>query len=522
MDVGARDPLADLRELIVVEAEARAHRRACQPGRAPRRRSRGSTASSSRRAVTAEDRGRAAQRAVGEPHAQGRRLVAARSRPSLGLVRRRDRRTPPRSAARTPRCPGTSRSRRAARASGRRRGGGGSPRAAPRPGGRGRGRRGRGCCGPSATSSIRAVGVPVAQRRPRRRRSARMSACSASSSVSAALRAALGERWWRSIAGCRPTSVCSPCTSRPQEASRRLCAIRRVPHRRRGVQQHQVHVAVRTASACSTRRWLTGRRVSPNIVKPRRQRHQTSGSASSARARRLEPLGQARYADGLAQPPPELRLPAGRGALVDAAGLAARPCLDQLRAAHRVLVEQPRDVREPCIAVLVAAAQVAGQRLEPGLLERLLDDLDQRPDQARRLPRVALRCDPAGQRQRSGDQAAGKRELDVRADAVACAGAAAEPGREPLCEPALDPARRHGHDLGREWVGSDSGKQLGERVRQYVCSFCAMDYQHGAEPSQSIASRGRQDPSVDSHAWIRPGPALQLDPERPSRTPLPG
>ena len=51
---------------------------------------------------------------------------------------------------------------------------------------------------------------------------------------------------------------------------------------------------------------------------PRRQRHDL-GLGLESRARRLESLRQARNADGLTQPPPELRLPAGRGVLVDAA-----------------------------------------------------------------------------------------------------------------------------------------------------------------------------------------------------------
>src|SRR5579875_542362 len=65
---------------------------------------------------------------------------------------------------------------------------------------------------------------------------------------------------------------------------------------------------------------------------------------------------------------------------------------------------------------------MAGQRLEPRLLERLLDDIDQRPDEAGRLPWVPLGGDAAGQRQRPGDQAAGEGESHVGADAVSQAG----------------------------------------------------------------------------------------------------
>ena len=117
------------------------------------------------------------------------------------------------------------------------------------------------------------------------------------------------------------------------------------------------------ASARSTSRWPVGSRVSPNS-EMRSGRSSSDGLRAQPLARGLEPLGRARRAEPLAQPPPQLRLPRG---LVGNVDLAARPAAHHRRAVQRVAVEQLGEVadgreaaRAPVRVVLVAQVAARG------------------------------------------------------------------------------------------------------------------------------------------------------------------
>jgi hypothetical protein len=111
-------------------------------------------------------------------------------------------------------------------------------------------------------------------------------------------------------------------------------------------------------------------------------------------ARVLDPLGRPRDADPFAGAPPQLRLPGriGRHAGV----VAARPRPHHLGAVQRVAGEQVREVTqagEPP-PLLERAFEVLLERAQPGLVEAVVDDGEQRPDASLRHPRVAVGVDP--------------------------------------------------------------------------------------------------------------------------------
>ena len=132
-DPGLLDPAGDRLEVALGEPEPAPDRTAGDQVE-HRARLRPSAGEVEQRADHGEQR-------VGLRRAPGRRAAPGAAGPGDPRPRPDPSRTPPRSAARRTRCPGTSPGCRAARASGRRRAGPAPPRAAPRPGATGRGTR---------------------------------------------------------------------------------------------------------------------------------------------------------------------------------------------------------------------------------------------------------------------------------------------------------------------------------------------------------------------------------------------
>ena len=145
-----------------------------------------------------------------------------------------------------------------------------------------------------------------------------------------------------------------------------------VPQRGRRVVQPQVHVAV--LGQRSEHLHPGGRQpAGAEHREPRRQVAQRR-LVAQPRARVLEQLGRARRAERVAQPAPQLGLPAQ--ILVERRAVAAlvpprRPRAQHLRPRLPVLVEHPgqppRD-REPPALVLAVAAEVLRQRPAPRLV----------------------------------------------------------------------------------------------------------------------------------------------------------
>ena len=222
------------------------------------------------------------------------------------------------------------------------------------------------------------------------------------------------------------------------------------PQLGRGVEEEEVHVP------------LGRQRVQDVEVARRQTRQAEEGHARrqvdegrlgpQPRAGVVQPLGRARLADAFAQPPPQLGLPAVVAPL--------RPRAEHRRPMDGVAVVEIGDVphaaqpaRAPGrVRVGSRSAEVRRQRRQPGLAERRLDHVEQRPDRPRRQPRIGLPVDAGSRGDGPVDEPARERELDVRAHAVGAAGRGAEHGRQPLRQPALDAARRHGDDLGLQRV----------------------------------------------------------------------
>jgi hypothetical protein len=191
--------------------------------------------------------------------------------------------------------------------------------------------------------------------------------------------------------------------------------------------------------------------------------------------------------DPLAQPPPELRLPhAIRG---DVPILPASPGTNHLRPMQRVAIEQLREMpnrTEPPsptrrVHVIGAPAQMRGQAGEPRLPQTPIHHLEQSPNRPLRQPRIRIRLDPRRRRHRIPDKPPGRREVDVRAHPIAPPIRCPKPVRHPLGEPPLHPARRHGNDLGREWLGHRVGQQHPKRLDKAVSPLGSMDVEHVAK-----------------------------------------
>ena len=205
-----------------------------------------------------------------------------------------------------------------------------------------------------------------------------------------------------------------------------------LPQRGRGVQQEQVHVAL----GAERPQHLQPPGGQPREAEDRQAVRQLDelGLLAQARARGLDPLGRVGLAGAGAQPPPQLRLPARVGRQPRAGGVdvaAVRPRADHAGALERVAVEQLGDVahaREPPrlarrVGGVQRRAEVVGEAAQPRLVQRGVDDLQQRPHQPLGQPRVGVGLDPGRDGHRLVGQPPRRRELDVRAHAVGAAAA---------------------------------------------------------------------------------------------------
>ena len=162
-------------------------------------------------------------------------------------------------------------------------------------------------------------------------------------------------------------------------------------------------------------------------------------------------------------------------------GNTGRPRREHGRPVGGISVEQ---AREPaCHGIPAATAilllgdrhpvpEVRRQGAAPRLADRLVDDLEQRPDQAVRSPRVVA----IGARHR-GHHRVRMRELHAGADAVRVAVAAAQPMRQLLRQPAFRAAGGDGDDFLGEDVGQRVGQQFGQPEHQSIGPFAAVDVQ---------------------------------------------
>ena len=205
-----------------------------------------------------------------------------------------------------------------------------------------------------------------------------------------------------------------------------------------------------------------------------------AGLGAQPRAGVLEALGRPGSADALAKREPQARLP------VVLAGAVRGPAPDRVGAVQRVAVEQVGEVtdggeppRSPQrIGGAGVAAEMLGEQGQPGFLQALVDDVEQRPDGALGPPRIRLGIDAGRRGHRVAHEAEREREAHVRADAVGAVGRRAQAGREALGDPALDTARRHGHDLGRERVGGRLGEQVAQGLDEAVGAVGTVDVEH--------------------------------------------
>ena len=230
------------------------------------------------------------------------------------------------------------------------------------------------------------------------------------------------------------------------------------------------------ASARSTSRCAGGQPREAEQREPRREVGEARVGAQrparrAARARRGSGTGSR-----VAQPPPQLGLPAG--------ALARRPPLEHLGPVERVAVEQPGDVADareapPAPRLVGRVAEVVGEPAPAtarAATRRRSPAAARRPARAATGPRRGRSPTPAPPRRPAAARAAGSRRSRTRRRARP--GATPEPGRHPLAQPALHPARGHGDDLARERIRQRIGEQRGQRRDERVRAFGSMDVQH--------------------------------------------
>ena len=258
---------------------------------------------------------------------------------------------------------------------------------------------------------------------------------------------------------------------------------------------------------------------------------QEIGLGPQAAASLTKTLGWALRPDALSQEQPELDLPAVLAELRGAGG----PALQHVRPVHRIAVEEVRhvpDAREPPGAILFGAGllDVLGQRRQPGLVEMVLDDLDERPHRPLRHPRVQLRVGVECPRQGVRDQRARKGKSRcwrrcrpavrrwhpgapraAASTSARCPGSAPRPPRPPsghrADRPRAEPASRRGHRPARIGGGaaprqSTSTLFPGDPLGKASCSEavratpCRCGRRPRAAPRWSIAPpRRRTDPA---------------------------
>ncbi len=253
-----------------------------------------------------------------------------------------------------------------------------------------------------------------------------------------------------------------------------------VPQDRGRVGQPQVHVAVGSQG---------GQHPVLGPVQPGQPEHrQPLGEvqvrvAGGQPVERLgQPLGGRRDRELGAQPSPELSLPGAvraQGGAVGVHVLPGPPPVQQLGALGPVPGEQvgrPAGGQPaPTAARLLgrATAQVAPQQLGPGVVPSHVEDRQDRPDRARRVPRIGVGVHVGQRGQGGGHQSAHRGEVDSRAHPQSVG--------QLLRQPTLHTPGGHGDHLGRERVRQRGGQQIGQPGHQPVGPLGAVQVEtHGA------------------------------------------
>ena len=250
-----------------------------------------------------------------------------------------------------------------------------------------------------------------------------------------------------------------------------------IPQHRRRV--HQEEVDVPALSDGFEHLEIAGRQPGESEQRKSGRELQEIGSCPQPLAGLAQALGRARCPDALTQEAPELDLP---GRLVELRR-AGGPALQHVGSMHRIAVEEVRhmpDAREPPGSVFLGGGllDVLGQWRQPGLVEMVLDDLNERPHRPLRHPGVQVRISVECSRQRVRDQRAWKREFDVGADAVLSSVAGAQMRRQLLRQPPLDTPRRHRDHLGSHGVPERIGQKSGEHPDEDIGPLGSVNVQH--------------------------------------------
>ncbi len=153
-----------------------------------------------------------------------------------------------------------------------------------------------------------------------------------------------------------------------------------------------------------------------------------------------------------------------------------------------------------------AVADVSGDDREPGLVEVLLDDVEDCPGETPRRPGVVAFL--LGE---LGEQVEGPHEGDARADAVFVSGGRAEPVAEGLGEPPLHPGCRDHDEVALEGVLGRLGQQPREPLREHVGPLRPMDRQRHTT-NLAVGADTSRDPV---HSTLRLQPIGQREGSRP-------
>ena len=296
----------------------------------------------------------------------------------------------------------------------------------PRPGGRGRGRRGPARCGrrvESGRSSARLAAAPGRRAgRPARRPGGARAACPSvldgvvvidvlgrPASTSCISRASCPTK---RAAGCAGSAAVG--SSAPAMTARARARRDPLPQRRRRVEQEEMDVAP-AASARSTLRWPAGSRVRPKSESREAARRPPGSSRSRAHAPSSRSAGSGTPIRARSRRQSSAcQQPSGRDRAVLARSPRPEPSPAGAARSGRTArrggdgAEPPSPPRR--IDVVAAAAQMRGQAAEPGLPEAPVDDLEQRPNRPLRQPRIRIGLDARRGRDRVTDEPARRRE----------------------------------------------------------------------------------------------------------------
>ena len=266
------------------------------------------------------------------------------------------------------------------------------------------------------------------------------------------------------------------------------------PQHRRRVEQEEVDVA--GGGQGPQHRQRTGRQAGEPEQGQAGREIDDGGVGPEGGAGLVEPLRRAGQPDPVPQPPPQLRLPDPLGTQRPAGAVDVvlrRPGPEHAGTVDAVAVVQIGQVAGAAEPAGPAAQvggrrwpgssprrpEVAGQRVEPRLAERGVDDLEERPHRPGGHPGVGVALHTGGGGHRPPDEGPGIGEVDVGAHPVGPAGGGAEPGRQPLREPPLHPAGWDGHHLGGHRVVERFEYDIAEGGHEGVGPFGSVDVQHG-------------------------------------------